>query len=99
MPQLPDARIKIDYNMGVKNNFFWILALCLIVLDCDARGAPRIKPSRKEANSCSVSISPKDQREMVILKVQQRLDCIEAKLDELARQEKMIRHFQVGRKF
>lgn len=35
---------------------------------------------------CNVNISPTESREIVIIKMQQRMDCMEAKLNELGKQ-------------
>jgi len=41
--------------------------------------------------ACKVSISPKEDREVIILKLQQRMDCLEVKLDELNREVTVLR--------
>ncbi len=40
---------------------------------------------------CKVSISPREDREIIILKLQQRMDCLEVRLDELNREVTVLR--------
>jgi hypothetical protein len=41
--------------------------------------------------TCRVVISPKEEREIIILKMQQRMDCLEVKLNETSQQLNMLR--------
>lgn len=40
---------------------------------------------------CKVNISPREDREIIILKLQQRMDCLEVRLDELNREVTVLR--------
>lgn len=41
--------------------------------------------------ACRVTISPREDREIIILKLQQRMDCLETRLDELNREVTVLR--------
>lgn len=53
------------------------------------------KPATPAANpaqlACKVTISSREDREVIILKLQQRMDCLEVKLDELNREVTVLR--------
>ncbi len=40
---------------------------------------------------CKMHISPKEDREIIIMKLQQRMDCLEAKVNESSNEIRMLR--------
>ena len=60
-----------------------------------AHSATHQKPATHAVNpaqlACKVTISSREDREVIILKLQQRMDCLEVKLDELNREITVLR--------
>ncbi len=56
-----------------------------------AHDKPAMHTLSQASMACKVSISPKEDREVIILKLQQRMDCLEVKLDELNREVTVLR--------